>query len=39
MQYLPKREAPDGVKGLKWIFLTTCEVKTLEQAAEKWRWY
>lgn len=34
-----EREAPDGVKGLKWILLTTCEVKTFEQAVEKLRWY
>ncbi len=32
-------EAPFGVEGLKWILLTTCEVKTFEQAVEKLRWY
>lgn len=32
-------EAPEGVNGLKWILLTTCEVKTFEQAVEKLRWY
>jgi hypothetical protein len=32
-------EAPEGVEGLKWILLTTCEVKTFEQAVEKLRWY
>ena len=32
-------EAPEGVEGLKWILLTTCDVKTFEQAVEKLRWY
>jgi hypothetical protein len=32
-------KAPESVEGLKWILLTTCEVKTFEQAVEKLRWY
>lgn len=32
-------EVPEGVKGLRWILLTTCEVKTFEQAIEKLQWY
>ncbi|GBD97978.1 transposase for transposon Tn5 [bacterium BMS3Abin06] len=32
-------EVPEGIKGLKWILLTTCEVKTFDQAIEKLRWY
>lgn len=31
--------APSGIQGLKWILLTTCEVKTFEQAVEKLQWY
>lgn len=30
---------PPGVEGLKWILLTTCEVRTFEQAVEKIQWY
>jgi hypothetical protein len=30
---------PSGVEGLKWILLTTCEVRTFEQAVEKLQWY
>jgi len=32
-------EVPEGVEGLRWILLTTCEVRTFEQAIEKLRWY
>lgn len=31
--------APDGVEALEWMLLTTCEVKTFEQAVEKLQWY
>lgn len=30
---------PTEVEGLKWVLLTTCEVKTFEQAIEKLQWY
>lgn len=30
---------PEGVEGLRWILLTTCEVKTFEQAVERVQWY
>jgi hypothetical protein len=32
-------EVPEGIKGLRWILLSTCEVKTFEEAVEKLRWY
>jgi len=32
-------DVPDGEEGLRWILLSTCEVKTFEQAVEKLRWY
>lgn len=32
-------DVPEGVEGLRWILLSTCEVKTFEQAIEKLRWY
>lgn len=32
-------EVPEGVEGLRWILLSTCEVKTFEQATEKLQWY
>ncbi len=31
--------SPKGVEGLKWILLTTCEVRRFEQAIEKLQWY
>ena len=32
-------EVPHGVEALEWMLLTTCEVKTFEQAVEKLQWY
>ncbi len=32
-------EVPNGVEALEWMLLTTCEVKTFEQAVEKLQWY
>jgi len=32
-------DVPDGVQGLRWILLTTCEVRRFEQAIEKLQWY
>ena len=32
-------EVPNGVEALEWMLLTTCEVKTFEQAVEKLEWY
>ncbi|GMT48443.1 MAG: hypothetical protein IEMM0007_2009 [bacterium] len=32
-------DVPEGVEGLRWILLSTCEVKTFEQAIEKLQWY
>lgn len=32
-------EVPEGVEGLKWILLTTCEVRSFEDAIEKLSWY
>ncbi|HDH10934.1 MAG TPA: IS4 family transposase, partial [Nitrospirae bacterium] len=29
----------EGVQGLRWILLTTCEVRRFEQAIEKLQWY
>ena len=34
-----ERNVPEGVDGLKWILLTTCEVRIFEQAIEKLQWY
>jgi len=37
--YAKETEVPDGVEALGWMLLTTCEVKTFEQAVEKLQWY
>ncbi|MCR4292312.1 MAG: IS4 family transposase [Candidatus Kuenenia sp.] len=37
--YARETEVPDGVEGLEWMLMTTCEVKTFEQAVEKLQWY
>ena len=37
--YVRETEVPDGVEALEWMLLTTCEVKTFEQAVEKLQWY
>lgn len=34
-----ERDAPDGVKPLEWMLLTTVAVETAEQAIEKLQWY
>lgn len=37
--YAKETEVPAGVEALEWMLLTTCEVKTFEQAVEKLQWY
>ncbi|MCP3679326.1 MAG: IS4 family transposase [Gammaproteobacteria bacterium] len=32
-------EAPEGVERLRWILLTTCEIRGFEEAIEKLKWY
>jgi hypothetical protein len=32
-------DVPEAVEGLRWVLLTTCEVRTFEQAIEKLQWY
>ena len=34
-----EREAPSGIKPLRWMLLTTCPVDNFEAACEKLRWY
>jgi hypothetical protein len=34
-----ERDAPDGVKPLEWMLLTTVEVSSVEQACERLMWY
>ena len=34
-----ERDAPEGVKPLEWMLLTTVQVTSLEQASEKLMWY
>lgn len=34
-----EQEAPQGVKPLEWMLLTTVQVRSLEQASEKLMWY
>ena len=34
-----EKNAPAGVTPLKWILLTTCKIKTFEDATEKLSWY
>lgn len=32
-------KAPEGIEGLRWILLSTCEVRSFEDAIEKLKWY
>jgi hypothetical protein len=34
-----EKDAPEGVKPLQWLLLTTCEVNSYHQALEKLGWY
>lgn len=34
-----ERDAPDDVKPLQWLLLTTCVIESFEQAVEKLGWY
>ena len=34
-----ERDVPNGIEGLKWILLTTCETRTFEKAVERLEWY
>ena len=37
--YAKEADAPEGVKPLEWMLLTTIKVSTFEQAIEKLQWY
>ncbi|OEU64970.1 MAG: hypothetical protein BBJ57_08385 [Desulfobacterales bacterium PC51MH44] len=37
--YARESDAPDGVTPLQWMLLTTCEIKSFEEAVEKLDWY
>jgi len=37
--YARESDAPDGVTPLQWMLLTTCEIKSFEDAVEKLDWY
>lgn len=37
--YARESDAPDGVTPLQWMLLTTCKIKSFEDAVEKLDWY